>query len=165
MKREIKFRAWNKNKSEMTELNEQWICYEYSSLCFGNEDFGICDWGEGDKEDYEIMQFTGLKDKNGKEIYEDDIIQFDFGTDSKEGAINTLVVFESGMFCYYGYKSKQVKKGKKWHHEHDYCHSRWWVADKHPLRVGYYGVGDCKDYENSKLIEVIGNIHENPELL
>ena len=115
--------------------------------------------------DAPVMQYTGLKDKNGKEIYEGDIIQFDFGDDSKAGVINTEVVYEGGMFCYDSYKSRQVKKGSKWTQEHDYCNSRWWGPNKHPLREGYYGKGDCKQYGNSKLIEVIGNIHENPELL
>lgn len=55
MKREIKFRAWLNVQKEML----------YEDL-FGAEKFG--------GRDCEIMQFTGLKDKNGKEIYEGDIV-------------------------------------------------------------------------------------------
>ena len=112
-----------------------------------------------------VGEFTGLKDKNGKDIFEDDIIQFDFGKKSKEGIINTLVIFESGMFCYDGFKSKQIKNGSEWKQKHDYCYSLWWGRDKHPLRSGYYGQGDCKNYQRSKLIEIIGNIHEHKHLL
>lgn len=54
--RAIKFRAWLYLTKEMA----------YEDL-FGAEKFG--------GRDCEIMQFTGLKDKNGKEIYEGDVVQ------------------------------------------------------------------------------------------
>ena len=51
--REIKFRAWNDNKKEMFDPV-----------------------GEIDLNNERVMQYTGLKDKNGKEIYEGDIIEW-----------------------------------------------------------------------------------------
>ena len=54
MNREIKFRFWNGNTKEMHEQDETWDKFP---LCGENECF---------------MQYTGLKDKNGKEIYEGD---------------------------------------------------------------------------------------------
>jgi len=68
--------------------------------------------------------YTGLKDKNGKEIYEGDIVKFDFYEET--GAIGTIKW--SGKFCGY-------------------------VLCGYPLRI--HGL--------TKL-EIIGNIHENPEL-
>lgn len=113
-----------------------------------------------------VRQYTGLKDKNGKEIYEGDIIQFDFGKDSKEGVINTEVIFVDGCFMYKGYKAKQVSKGDKWEQKHDYVNSNWWGSDPYPLCGGFYGEGDLKEYKNKESkIEVIGNIYQNPELL
>jgi uncharacterized phage protein (TIGR01671 family) len=63
MNREIKFRAWDLNDKVM----------RYSS------DFGswqrLCVWSEENAS--ELMQYTGLKDKKGTEIYEGDIVFFE----------------------------------------------------------------------------------------
>ena len=68
MKREIKFRAWH-------ELNKQML-YPYARLFNDIRTSGDLINMFGDEF---VMQFTGAYDKDGDEIYEGDILEFDAG--------------------------------------------------------------------------------------
>lgn len=67
--REIKFRAWQKDKKMMCEVKNIHFVSEQASL---KEKENVTNTRPF--KDIELMQFTGLYDKNGKEIYEGDIL-------------------------------------------------------------------------------------------
>lgn len=63
MNREIKFRAWEENGNNMLSPEE-----------VGDHTLNRLT----EELPYILMQYTGLKDKNGKEIYEGDIIRYEY---------------------------------------------------------------------------------------
>ena len=146
--REIKFRAWDKVDKQMFYGVEQ----AYDTL-------GTMQDGEGNKLSYlwtsfgevleeqkmgklVLMQFTGLLDKNGKEIYEGDIIYYNQGL--SKGGVNSLGEYELPRLL----DGIRVVAWKDTGFDWDGSHS---------------GLMFCKGGQDE--YEVIGNIYENPELL
>jgi len=119
--REIKFRAWTTAEKKMFEP----VYFDNLEVHWWSEEDGQLDIIGDVREDsilYQaiLMEFTGLHDKNGKEIYEGDILLF--GDDSK-----SEVFFDEGSFT---------------------------VEDAASISMTGYIFS-----------EIIGNIHENAELL
>ncbi|MDT9336947.1 YopX family protein [Clostridium perfringens] len=85
MNRDIKFRAWDEELGEMlyTE-SEEWfddgVYFRFNK--------------HEDELRHELMRYTGLKDKNGKEIYEKDIVKVNINNKT----FNAWIVFEMGSF-------------------------------------------------------------------
>ena len=86
--REIKFRAWDKENEKMMKV---------SSLHLENKEISVKENGTFHLfRMQDLMQFTGVKDKNGKEIYEGDIVLIKL--DETSTWYKTVVGFKKGAF-------------------------------------------------------------------
>ena len=155
--REIKFRAWHKEKKIIGEVLG--IDILHKEIFFSNEDVDC--YEHSDFKNIELLQFTGLKDNNKSEIYKGDIllssnengislILIDFGDPNIEYSnmltgfkIKTEIILSDGQ--YFQYFSNNLIE-----------------------LINKYNIPMAED-NNTKYISdgwwILGNIYENPELL
>ena len=134
--REIKYRLWHLEDKKYyivyclqfcDEFNEP-LNYEAAQIRRNDQ----WEWIEKDK--YILEEFTGLKDKNGKEIYEGDKITLNYGIPPR---VDTLII---------EYADNEIVA--------DISVSGWWMRN---TRKNGCSSSLCKTYEND--LEIIGTIH------
>ena len=135
--REIKFRAWSKSAETMLYGDGLEFSFSIYKLQEAIDSFARND-------DYILMQYTGLKDKNGVEIFEGDVVEFNDGwiEDEKGEFIDkrhrVIVAYDHHRFI------GKLENGEIWDNGHT-----------------YEDFDDDIPFEES---EVIGNRWENPHL-
>ncbi|MFS0996083.1 YopX family protein [Enterococcus gallinarum] len=137
-----RFRAWDKEEN-------LWI--KVASLVFDEEgemwylgpvmdDFNPVYYENELGKTWEIMQSTGLKDKNGVEIFEADVVKVSDGSNEEDSYFSVVKNYADE-----GYPAFDIEAPSSWNYESN-------------ILAAIMG----GEYET---IEIIGNIYENPELL
>ena len=150
--REIKFRAWHKEKKEIVNVEE--IDFMNKVINYIDNDY------ENNRqeirgayfEDIELMQYTGLKDMREKEIYEGDVVKLiHTGIEISANRLEDLkrfvgiIKYENGIF-------KIVRTEKS-------------LIESKYFEIEQKKVSEIFIYSKLYDLEVVGNIYENPELL
>ena len=130
MSREIKYRVWDENKGEYRTDYENMVLYPDGT--FQIETSWCIISGE-----FVVEQYTGLKDKNGKEIYEGDIVR------TTDNVTVKGLIFPIGVV--------------------EFKQRAFWICNAPSERPDFAHNETLLQYWETDL-EVIGNIHENPEL-
>jgi len=147
--REIKFRAYSKATKKMfnyVKLNEKGLV----NFCWNGTEKKVDSMpGTKTEDDCIPLQYTRLKDKNGKEIYEGDIVKIktrSWDCEKEVGKWDKEIVWIkcdnlTEIKAYFDLEAKN-----KW--DNGWSYEDW-----------------CDRWEENKNIEVIGNIYENKDLL
>lgn len=151
MSREIKFRVWD-NWQKKYVFTDFHVIGEVT--VFGGIDMVISETREARFaalgyetsceawDDFELEEWTGLVDKNSKDIYEGDIVRATVDTDAQHQVIGDVVFdVETLSFCF----GNNMR-----------------IKSPVPPAIDYRNL---RRYGMSTILEVIGNIRENPELL
>ena len=157
--REIKFRAWDKRNQIMVEPENIRNLVDGAPRREQKKPSSLfdCLYERLDDEAVILMQFTGLRDKAGREIYGGDILSVNWSikNDSHDSEWKLEVhkaIIEwrrNGWFISWSYFSKPFDMGNK-----EIC---WYEDYNHSNAPG--------SFQKLTDFEIIGNVHENPELM
>ena len=153
--RELKFRAWDEKYKHMVDFSNCKNGIEYNCgklrVSTGWDSYDSPTY-DGDDSHFKIMQYTGLKDVAGVEIFEGDIVEWrgDLKTQEMREKYGDDDSWPESVDGWIFEKKRDVATMARF--------PKYWLKNE---EFGYEGEGlvdvdDCR---------VIGNIHENPELL
>ena len=156
--REIKFRAWLKG---VFDEEGDMVYFDL----FSTDGNYIIKEGRSVREGDAVMQYTGLTDKKGVEIYEGDILDVDeqgqYGGRYKAPVKWISYNYDGDVWAFYGVTCFDCKGEPTYHDTATSLYTRGFLTRR---------FGSCIQLTEMTrsgfgTIEVIGNVHENPELL
>lgn len=103
-KREYKFRAWDSKINKMFYSDDCFFCLENGNLLERDGENGF------DNDSQIVMQLTGVKDANGKEIYEDDILIYELNIPS----LYLIVKWDNDTGGFFLYDQESLEKDTYW---------------------------------------------------
>lgn len=130
MGRQYKFRAWDKKDFKIRKVLGMSFEHDTISVKLNDEEYL-----QDDASRFELMQYTGLKDKNGTEIYEGDILYVD-----QIGTVDRYLPNKKNIGVRY-----------------DESDTSFVYDEDNGMVIGLFTLQDE--------LKIVGNIYENPELL
>ena len=147
--RDIKFRAWHDLTKKMIPMADFGFAVTWKKALM-TECFSLLTANKS--KDFDVMQYTGLKDKNGVEIYEGDVVRWTNVRHWWTAVIRTLDRARASSTLYAVELKHNVTVDESGnHYTYEESDSREGARVELPFL--------------SKTAEVIGNIYENPELM
>jgi len=144
--REIKFRAWDKKKNrfltdhDTVYISDEGGCFTLKSTNYNGDYLN--------REDVEIVEFTGLHDKNGKEIYEGDILRW--------AEIKTEYQTHTGDNIPNGSYTEPIDTKASWKIKSVKYNFNGFVTDDHEGEYAPFTgtIGGFGDYDKQRMMEV-----------
>ena len=133
--RDIKFKIYDKELKESHIEKLQDLCEDDYWYDGETDVWSVLYDSHNEQERFVALQYTGLKDKNGTEIYEGDIVQDHFYEKKAK-----IIYMEAAFYLDYTFDFIQYETN----------HNRYQLIS---------------NYDTREALEVIGNIYDNPELI